>query len=206
VAALAWALEAVGVTTGVPFGPYQYTPALGAWLGPVPAAIPFAWVASVGSAYFTGLWILDFRLWIPVSSSAIRDPHSALRTAALGAALATALDGVLEPVATRVQGYWHWLTAPGAPGTLYAGIPLANFATWFGAALVLGLGIAAATAGHWPRRPVVAGVPILLYGLNLAMFGVVNATHGFGGPALGAAGLLGLLVLFSRRKQSERMG
>src|SRR4051794_13180907 len=38
----AWMLEAVGVTTGLPFGSYRYTDALGAWLAPVPAAIPAA--------------------------------------------------------------------------------------------------------------------------------------------------------------------
>jgi len=81
IALAAWALEAVGVTTGVPFGPYRYTPALGAWLGPVPAAIPFAWVASVGSAYFLcRFWILDFGFWNGEKISKIQNLKSKIDT------------------------------------------------------------------------------------------------------------------------------
>jgi putative membrane protein len=186
IALAAWALEAVGVTTGLPFGPYRYTSTLGAWLGPVPAAIPFAWVASVGSAYFLSrFWILDFRFRTGAKKS---------QTILLAALLATALDGVLETVATRVQGYWIWLTPPGTPGTLFAGVPVANFLTWFGAAAVLGLGIAALTEGQFAARRSYSWVPALIYGMNVIMFGVVNAAHGFGGPALLAGGLLGLLL------------
>ncbi len=193
IAGAAWLLEAVGVTSGIPFGPYRYTAALGVWLGPVPAAIPFAWVASVGSAYFLArFWILDFGFWW-------NDPHAARRSPpiaiVLGALLATALDGVLETVATRVQGYWTWLTPPGAPGTLYAGVPIANFLTWFVAAAVLGLGIRAVTAGHIAAERSYRWVPALIYTTNVVMFGVVNAAHGFSGPAWLAAGLLALLGL-----------
>jgi putative membrane protein len=195
IALAAWALEAVGVVTGVPFGPYRYTPALGAWLGPVPAAIPLAWVASVGSAYFLcRFWILNVGF----------GRFSSVSKILMAAGLATALDGVLETVATRVQGYWVWLTPPGAPGTLYAGIPLANFVTWFVAAAGLGLGIRALTEGHFAARRSYPWVPALIYAMNVILFGVVNAAHGFGGPAWLAAGLLGLLGLMTVRRRGER--
>jgi putative membrane protein len=202
IALAAWALEAVGVVTGVPFGPYRYTPALGAWLGPVPAAIPFAWVASVGGAYFLcRFWIFDFRFWSRERTSKIPKPKSKILMAA---GLATALDGVLETVATQVQGYWVWLTPPGAPGTVYAGIPAANFLTWFVAAAGLGLGIRALTEGHFAARRSYPWVPALIYAMNVILFGVVNAAHGFGGPAWLAAGLLGLLGLMTVRRRGER--
>lgn len=189
IALAAWALEAVGVTTGLPFGPYRYTPALGVWLGPVPAAIPFAWIASVGSAYFLcRFWIFDFGVWNDEKISKIQNPR--LKIILGGALLATALDGVLETVATRVQGYWTWLTPPGAPGTLYAGVPLANFVTWFVAAAALGAGIWALTEGRFAARRSYSWVPALIYGMNVILFGVVNAAHGFSGPAWLAAGLL----------------
>jgi uncharacterized membrane protein len=176
VGAGAWALEAVGVTTGGPFGPYRYTEALGAWLGPVPAAIPFAWIASVGAAFFTARRILPAgaRAW------AIGG----------GALLATVLDAVLETVATRVQGYWAW-EAPGAP---YYGVPWANFATWFGAALAL---------SAWLHRllPAPAGgglryswLPPLLYAMSLGMFGLLDWSRGFLIPAALATLLLPILV------------
>jgi putative membrane protein len=189
IALAAWALEAVGVVTGVPFGPYRYTPALGAWLGPVPAAIPLAWVASVGSAYFLcRFWILDFGFWRSHRTFTRWMPQALIIV--LSAALTTALDGVLETVATRVQGYWTWLTPPGAPGTLVAGVPVANFVTWFVAAAVLGAGILALTEGHFAARRSYPWVPPLIYVMNIIMFGVVNAAHGFSGPAWLAAGLL----------------
>src|SRR4051794_40211118 len=79
----AWALEAVGVTTGLPFGPYRYTEALGAWVGPVPAAIPCAWIASVGVAFFTARRLLPVR-WAAGGLGIV-----------LGAVLATLQDAVL---------------------------------------------------------------------------------------------------------------
>ena len=177
----AWLLEAVGVTTGLPFGAYHYTPALGALLGPVPAAIPFAWVASIGAAYFTAQSRLPARL--------------ALSGAAIGvaAALATLQDAVLETVATRVQGYWTW-TAPDAP---YYGVPWANFATWFGAALVLGVILHRLGAPREGRLHF-AWLPLLLYGMSMAMFGVLDWSRGFLIPAGLAAG--GLLVLLGSRR------
>jgi putative membrane protein len=207
IALAAWALEAVGVTTGLPFGPYRYTPALGAWLGPVPAAIPFAWVASVGSAYFLSrFWILDFGFWKAPNPSKIQNLKSKISIILLGAVLATLLEGVLETVATRVQGYWTWLTPPGTPGTLYAGVPVANFLTWFAASAILGLGIWALTEGHFAARRSYSWVPALIYGMNVIMFGVVNAAHGFGGPAWLAGGLLGLIGLMVVRRRHARAG
>ncbi len=170
IALAAWLLEAAGVSSGLPFGAYRYSPALGAWLGPVPAAIPCAWVASVGAAYFTARRLLP----------------APLAAASLGAALATLYDVVLEPIATRVQGYWIW-DAAGAP---YYGVPWANFATWWVAAALLGLALGrllpAAAAPHvrygW--------VPPLLYAMSLGMFGLLDWSRGFLIPAVLAALLL----------------
>ena len=134
---------------------------------------------------------MDFGPIRNAPKSKIQNPKSIL----LGALLATALDGVLETVATGVQGYWTWLTLPGTPGTLFAGVPVANFLTWFVAAAVLGLGIWALTEGHFAARRSYSWVPALIYAMNVIMFGVVNAAHGFGGPAWLAAGLLGGLGL-----------
>jgi putative membrane protein len=176
VAGAAWALEAVGVTNGVPFGRYAYTPALGAWLGPVPAAIPFAWIASVGAAWGTARWA-----W-PGARPAI--------TIVLAAALATVQDVILEPVATLVQGYWTWAPAPDAP---YFGVPWANFGTWFVAgALLAGAWQILLRPGPGARR--YPAVPPALYAMSAIMFGLLNAGRGFGLPALIAGGLLVLLL------------
>ncbi len=171
----AWALEAVGVTTGVPFGRYSYSAALGLGLGPVPAAIPFAWVASV-----TAAWGVAHRL-LPAG-----------RTGAvilLTAALTTGQDAVLETIATRVQDYWTWAptTAP------YYGVPWTNFVTWAVATAVL-----AAAIEILARPPLgrlcYGGVPLLIYSMSLVMFGLLNGAQGFVLPALLAGGLLVVLI------------
>ncbi|MDQ2807695.1 MAG: carotenoid biosynthesis protein [Chloroflexota bacterium] len=171
----AWALEAVGVTTGLPFGRYNYSAALGAWLGPVPAAIPFAWIASVAAA-----WGVAHRL-LPAG-----------RTAAvigLAAALTTAQDAVLETIATRVQGYWTW--APSAAP--YYGVPWANFATWAVATAMLAAALEIVVRPP-PARLRYSGVPLLIYSMSLVMFGLLNGAQGFVLPALLAGGVLAVLV------------
>jgi uncharacterized membrane protein len=174
----AWALEATGVTTGRPFGAYHYTPELGAWLGPVPLAIPLAWVASVGAAYFTARRLLP-AAW-----------RAGWRPVILGAALATAQDAVLETVATRVQGYWGWDEA----GAAYYGVPWANFATWFVAALALGAGaqLLLRPADRAPLR--YPWLPGVLYAMSLIMFGILNGSRGYLIPAALAALLLVVLI------------
>ncbi len=170
-----WALEAAGVTAGVPFGAYHYTGALGPALGPVPWAIPAAWVGVVGAAWGTarrglGRW----------GSGAV---------VLGGAVLATALDAVIETTATRVQGYWLWDAGP----TAYYGVPAANFAAWCGAALVLGLLLSvllpAGARPGWHGR-----IAPLLYVLNVVMFGVIDWSRGYLVPAALAGVLLGILV------------
>ncbi len=175
IAGAAWALEAVGVTTGVPFGRYSYSAALGVWLGPVPAAIPFAWIASVTAAWGTA------RLLLPTRRAAL--------VAAVAAVLATGQDAVLETIATRVQGYWTW-----APAAMpYYGVPWANFITWAVATGVLAAGIE--ILGHPPVGQLLySRVPALIYVMSLVMFGLLNVAQGFLIPALLAGGLLTALV------------
>jgi len=185
----AWALEAVGVSSGVPFGSYSYTPALGAGLGPVPAAIPFAWVAGIGAAFFTARRLVPSAWpagWVPVAG---------------GAALATLQDAVLETIATRVQGYWRWT----APGAIYYGVPWSNFATWFGAALLLGALLQRVLRPPAGARLRYGWLPPLLYGMSLVMFGLLNAGRGFVIPALLAAALLVLVLRTVRMARMPRI-
>src|SRR3712207_2746735 len=110
IALLAFGVEYVGVTTGLPFGHYAYTDVLGLTVGgAVPLPIAFAWLmvipCTLGMARLLGA-----RGWSVVL---------------LAPLLALALDLTLEPVTAYVTGYWHWLQ--GGP---YYGIPTANFIAW----------------------------------------------------------------------------
>lgn len=115
VALLGFAVEAVGVRTGFPFGAYAYTGALRPQMLGVPIVMGFAWMALVAYACD-----LASRLRLPAWPAAV---FAALWT--------TAIDLVIDPLAANHFGYWTW-----AHGGTYYGIPFTNFAGWFFTALL----------------------------------------------------------------------
>lgn len=114
-----WGAEAIGTTTGWPFGSYDYTDNLGAKLGPVPLVIPLAWLMMSYPILLAARAVTDNRV---------------LRIG-YGAALLTSWDLFLDPQMVD-QGHWIWfnpgLQLPGIPG-----IPAQNFAGWFLVGVVL---------------------------------------------------------------------
>jgi len=156
----AFASEIVGVTTGLVFGSYQYTGALGFALFNVPIAITAAWIILL--AY---VWHSISQLKLGVFGGAI-----------VGAAWMTSIDLVIDPLAAGPLSYWHW-----QDGGWYYGIPLSNFAGWFGISFVLLLFL------H--RRPLQsAGTKRI--GLSvIVFFTFVAAVNGLWMPALIGAAL-----------------
>jgi putative membrane protein len=183
-------LEYIGVTTGFPFGRYEYTGVLAPSLpGGMPLAIGFAWLLIVVAGFFT-----TTRAW-PGNVTEARSrvlPVQAL----VAAILAVGLDLLLEPVAYHIKGYWIWLDGNGG----YYGVPWANFAAWFAAALVLNLMLGALLPQpdriglKWSR------VPVALYTMNVLLFSVVNLAHG-----LWLAGIVGLFILVCLTSLSTRL-
>ena len=108
-----WAVEALGVATGFPFGGYAYGDALGPTLLGVPLVIPLAWTWMAWPA-----WIAAGRL------ASRRWPRVLLAGVALAA-----WDLFLDPQMVA-EGYWRWdpLAAPALPGV--PGIPLTNYLGW----------------------------------------------------------------------------
>ncbi len=184
-----WLLEAVGVTTGLPFGRYSYTEQLILKIGPVPLGIPFAWLMIVLAAYFTTqlCWPKAGRiLWVPV-----------------GAALALLSDLIMEPVAAGVLDYWGWQ----AQGPYY-NVPLANFAAWYLAALVLMALLSFITSSG--LTTLLTGLrlpffPLALIFMNLTMFTVINLARGQ--LLAGVLGLIGggLLAVQARRVKIKNL-
>lgn len=108
VSAFAFAIESVGVATGLPYGPFYYGKALGPKLvGLVPYLLPVTYVPLVIGAV-----------------SAAWGPARLVPHILLSAVLLTLVDGVLDPGATAL-GFWTW--TEGGP---YYGVPLSNFAGW----------------------------------------------------------------------------
>jgi bisanhydrobacterioruberin hydratase len=104
-----WAIEVVGVHTGLVFGEYLYGKGLGAPLLGVPPLIGFNWfLVCLG----TLLWVLPW-----AESRGV----SRLGVALVVAILAMGFDWVMEPVAMTL-GYWSWTGGD---------IPLQNYAAWF---------------------------------------------------------------------------
>jgi uncharacterized membrane protein len=98
--------EFIGVETGVPFGQYSYSNALGPQLGPVPLFIPLLWCAL---GYFC-MEASDYYI--------------------MASALMVSLDLSFDPVFSTSLGLWTWTGQ-----TQYFGVPLSNFFGWFIASL-----------------------------------------------------------------------
>ena len=99
--------EFIGVTTGVPFGQYSYSNALGPQLGPVPLFIPLLWCAL---GYFA-MEASDYYI--------------------MASALMVSFDLSFDPVFSNSSfSFWTWLGP-----TQYFGVPLSNFFGWFVASL-----------------------------------------------------------------------
>jgi len=107
---LSLAIEGSAIITGVPYGAFQYTGALGPLLfGTVPGIVAFAYLPLLlGSVAMAG------RVW----------HGNPWRFVAFGALFLVAVDSVLDPAIVDA-GLWAW-EAEGA----YYGVPLANFLGW----------------------------------------------------------------------------
>ncbi|RKR87222.1 putative membrane protein [Micromonospora pisi] len=114
-----WAVEALGVTTGFPFGDYDYSGQLGPKLGGVPLVIPLAWT-----------WMA----W-PAWLAAVRLTRPGPRRVALAALGLATWDLFLDPQMVA-EGYWSWhRPTPALPGV--AGVPVGNYLGWLLVAVLL---------------------------------------------------------------------
>lgn len=169
-----WAVEALGTTTGFPFGAYTYGDRLGWALGAVPLLIPLAWAMM---AY-------------PCFVLTARAARSRLGLVVLAAVLLATWDLFLDPQMVS-EGHWTFAdpdpALPGVPDT-----PLGNYVGWLAAALVLMALLVAVTRPALPDPTGQLGVPGVLLGwvycsnvlANLAFWGR-PAVALFGGIAMG---------------------
>ncbi|MBM0279458.1 carotenoid biosynthesis protein [Micromonospora tarensis] len=135
-----FAIEAIGVATGVPFGSYDYSGELGPKLAGVPLIIPLAWTWMAWPA-----WLAAVRLTGGVASRAGGNGPSTGsgaswtgrggsgaglwgRRIALATVGLAAWDLFLDPQMVA-EGYWVWRDAtPALPGL--PGIPVSNYLGW----------------------------------------------------------------------------
>jgi bisanhydrobacterioruberin hydratase len=126
---LAYAIEAIGVTTGLPYGTFYYGDALGPrFVGIVPYLLPLSYAPLVVGAVAVA-WGTRLRLLHVV--------HATL--------LLVWIDAVLDPGAASL-GFWVW-----PQGGVYYGVPLSNYAGWLlSGALATSLLL---TTGRWSETP-----------------------------------------------------
>jgi putative membrane protein len=114
-----FAVEALGVATGFPFGAYAYSGDLGPRLAGVSLVVPLAWT-----------WMA----W-PAWLAAVRVTRSRPARVVLAAVGLAAWDLFLDPQMVA-EGYWTWAhPRPALPGV--PGVPVGNYLGWLAVALVM---------------------------------------------------------------------
>lgn len=206
--------EAVGTSTGWPFGAYSYAGSLGPRLLGVPVVIPLAWTMMAWPA-----WLVAGRLLAgPLPGGRLpggRLPGGRLsgrsrwvRVPLAGWALAS-WDLFLDPQMVAA-GHWTWADpTPALPGV--GGVPVSNYLAWVAVATVMTAALAAvpgttADAPTPPGDPADAPMHVVYlwtYGssvlAHLVFFGL-PASALWGGLGMGTVAVpLAVLLLRARR-------
>lgn len=173
-----FAVEAIGVATGFPFGHYDYSGQLGPKLLGVPLIIPLAWTWMAWPA-----WLAALRL----------TRRRAARVLLAAAGLA-AWDLFLDPQMVG-EGYWTWHSPhPALPGV--PGVPIGNYLGWLGFAVLLMTALAL-LGGERIGIPQPGDAPIIALWLWTYASSVLAHAVFLGLPASAAWGgvLMGAVVL-----------
>lgn len=170
-----FAVEVVGVHTGVPFGRYRYAPSLGPALFGVPLVIALAW---------------PMLAW-PAALAARRLCASFVSRVAVGAWALAAWDVFLDPQMVAA-GHWHWLRpTPHLPGV--PTVPLSDYTGWLAISLLVSLalqGVLTARPDGDDRWPLAFYVWTWTSSvLALAVFLNLGAAAAWGGLAMGLVAL-----------------
>lgn len=164
----------VGALTGIPFGPFSFTPAAGPTLvAPLPAVVPVLWLVLILAA--RGVARLILRPWR-------KTRKYGYWMIGMTTVLVVWFDLGLEPYASRVANFWLW--HPTRLPVSYYGAPVVNF---LGLILTLLLALAFATPALINKRRSSSPPdyqPLIIW---LVLGGVVAAglvSHGFWLPFL----------------------
>lgn len=172
--AYTYGIEFLGVTTGIPYGEFEYLIDLGPMLADaVPLGLPVFFFPLVVNAYLLVMLL---------------GPRSPIARVVLTAAAVLTLDLILDPAAVSL-GFWAY-TAEG----LYYGVPAQNYVGWVLSAVVaVGL-LEAGFPSDALRSRLESCVFILDDMISFViLWGVINAYYGNVVPVLLAVGLFAVL-------------
>ena len=181
VALITWGAEALGHTTGIPFGAYHYTDTLQPQIFGVPALIPLAWFMLLPSSWAMGQIIVGERdSW---------QKHAAFIV--MSALALTAWDLFLDPQMVA-WNFWQWDV-----DGIYFGIPLSNYFGWFVVAAFVTAIIRPAPLKMMPLA-LIYGVVWFLQSFGQAFF------WGQIGPAIfGCIAMGGIMVVAYLRRSKQ---
>ena len=174
-ATISFIWEFIGVTTGIPFGQYVYTTALGPQLGPVPLFIPLIWCAL---GYFC-MEASDYYI--------------------MASALMVSLDLSFDPVFSNALGLWTWLGP-----TQYFGVPLSNFFGWFVASLTF-FAVFFFTSKRKTRSSNYAIGFYYLFGLDNVVGDIVSGSVALAAASLIIFTLATAIIFWSHRANESKM-
>lgn len=171
---LGFAFEWIGLEGDWLFGEYAYTDVLAPKLLGVPLVMISAWLVLAAYAHDRS----RDRGW-PVAAAIVA-----------GAALLTAIDLVIDPLAAGPLQYWRWID-----GDAFYGVPAHNFAGWFAAGAII-----LALLHHFPgpsRERIPAAAPV---GWSIVLFFTILAVgYRLWVPSLIGTCLCAVHVLEARR-------
>ena len=175
---LSFFIEYIGVNTSYPFGSYTYQAILSPSYAGVPAAIAFAWYSVVVSSYF--------------AVSSLFPGTGALAAGFIASVLILAVDIMLEPFASFINGFWVWDSGS---------IPLINFISWWilGLLFCLVLSLFVPPAKIRELNPSPRKIPYFIIIVNIINFLVINLVHGYILITLAGFSIIVLLTLIFPR-------
>lgn len=195
---VSFSAEALGVATGLIFGPYHYTDHLGPKLLGVPLLIQAAYVAMGYASLVTARIVLG-------AHATPRGWRSLLLLALLTSLIMVAWDVAMDPYQSTMSGDWIWET-----GGAYFGVPLHNYAGWFATVATFTLLYLAFERRH-PKEettacsPFFLSAPVLYYalvGIGIFVTPLVEpietlaAPANYSGPIPAMTGSLSLIAVF----------
>jgi putative membrane protein len=183
-AIVSWALEEVGVRTGLVYGPYHYSDMLGAKLGEVPILIPLAWFMMIYPAWMTARALLN-----GVNQTSV--PGNAAR-AAVAASVISGWDMVMDP-GMAAAGNWIW-----EKGGAYFGVPVHNYFGWLLTTFIIYF--IAGSIWHRIKCPAsstktFAALPVIVYAVYALRYIASNSIHALQVVAIFSMGFPALLAL-----------
>lgn len=172
--AVSWSYEHVGVETGLIYGAYHYTDALGLKLGHVPIIIPIAWFMMIYPSYIIANLIGSGRQMMTRDKKNNNNNPiplvQILWLSFLSAVIMTAWDLVVDPyLSGPTERAWIW-----EDGGQYFGVPLHNFGGWllttFTIYFIFRLLSERKFQMHTSRRPLTTSIillPLISYGATM---------------------------------------